>query len=228
MRAPWITVAIVLVAGPAIAQDGAMVADATVPVADAWMHGLPDPAAKAERPAPARVSPQARIVGSFRPVEPSNLPLPRPEGVRPTGQTGVDLYLDLSDAPGAVPGQSFHVYRKINAPTLRRSEVTIQVGVVTVVSIEGPLGVARVVGGPEPSSLPFLRSGGVLVGDFIRTDQPLGQEVPVARPVRRVRVKAPDAPAETVVAPPAEPTMPEDTAEDGFESWGADPAPIDF
>jgi hypothetical protein len=214
-------------AGVAHAQDGAMVADAAVPQADAWMSDLPDPAAKAVA-APKRVAPTARIVGSYRPVEPSKLVMPRPEGVHPSGQTGVDLYLDLSNVDGPRPGQSFTVFRKVAAPTLRQSEVTIQVGVVTVVSIEGPLGVARVVGGPNPSSLPFLRSRGVLVGDFIRTDQPLGvkEEVEVKKPVRRARPAKAAAVEPAKEEAPAEPKAKGD--EDGYESWGGDAEPIDF
>lgn len=157
--------------------------------------------------------------------------MPRPEGVVPSGQTGVDLYLDLTDIKGATPGQSFTVFRKVPAPTLRRSEVTIQVGVVTLVSIEGPLGVARVVGGPNPSSLPFLRSRGVLVGDFIRTDQPLGGEpepVVETKPARRVRAaRRTPAPADAAAKPtPEADKKPGD--DDGYESWGAATDPIDF
>lgn len=246
MRATFILV-VLLSAAPVAAQDGAVLAEAASPQkADAWMSDLPDPAAGTVKKkgatkvvsldeiaaAPARLAPTARIVGSYRPVEPRKLQLTVPEGVTPSGQTGVDLYLDLSEAPGAVAGQSFAVYRKVPAPTLRASEVTIQVGVVTIVSIEGPLAIARVVGGPKASSLPFLRSRGVRVGDFIRADQPMGQ-APEVRKKRPRRVKKPAGPA-TPAAPEAAPVevKPEPATKsgdgDGYESWGAETDPIEF
>jgi len=125
---------------------------------------------KATSPPPRKVTP-IEIIGSYRPVDPS-----RPENPQrpsPAAQTGLDLYLNAgADAPLRV-GQVFEVFRTITPADHTELRLTIKVGTVEILSIQGPLAIGRAVGGPSADARPHLRTPGILIGDFVRPNAPL-------------------------------------------------------
>jgi hypothetical protein len=119
-----------------------------------------------------------RVVGSYRPVDLrlGGVPDPKDKMPTPAAQRGLDFYLALEEGSTVRVGQEFSVYRRVAAPTVRRAVVTLKVGEMRVVGIEGNMGVARVIGAPIHAAHPYLKTPGVLVGDFIVSTRPLNAE----------------------------------------------------
>lgn len=117
-----------------------------------------------------------RVVGAYRPVDLRKAG-PAPQALSaPSSQNGLDLYLSL-ETPGAISaGQDFDVYRRVAAPTLRRTMMTLKVGEVRIVGIEGQLAVARVIMSEVNLAHPYLKVPGVLIGDFIVPTRPIVRE----------------------------------------------------
>lgn len=119
-----------------------------------------------------------RVVGSYRPVDLrlGGAPDPKDKMPTPAAQRGLDFYLALEEGSTVRVGQEFSVYRRVAAPTVRRAVVTLKVGEMRVVGIEGNMAVSRVIGAPIHAAHPYLKTPGVLVGDFIVSTRPLNAE----------------------------------------------------
>ncbi len=194
-------------------------------------------AGQAPAPAPKAAMPnEVAVIGAYRPVDAAE-----PKGA-PAAQAGLDLYLAATDSGVLQAGQHFDVFRRLPTPAAPEVEVTVRVGQVKIVSFHGPLAVARVVSGPDPSAQPHLSTPGVIVGDFIRADQPQKQSLADAskpnkarkRPARgnRRRNAGAKKPAKAAAEPgnaPKEPELPgppSNTDSDSFIFW--DQTPVDF
>ncbi|MBH23243.1 MAG: hypothetical protein CMH57_02040 [Myxococcales bacterium] len=119
---------------------------------------------------PKQVAP-IEVIGAYRPVDPSRaMNSKRPS---PPSQTGLDLYLGAGAGSPLVVGQVFEVFRTITPAGAPDIHMTLKVGTVEILSIQGPLAVGRVVGGPSVTAHPHLRTPGILVGDFVRPNAPI-------------------------------------------------------
>jgi hypothetical protein len=181
---------------------------------------------KIEIPPPGYEGTTARVVGAYRPTErrPQRIVVPR--GLKPSPQTGVDLYLEFPKMAVMVKaGASYAVFRAMASPTLRRTTVRVPVAVITIVSMEGNLGVARVVGSRDTSNIPFLRIRGVLIGDFIYPDLPV-KFVEPSPPLEEEKVK----PRKVRKGGKGTKGRKGGTSKDkdDYENWGVNPDPIDF
>lgn len=171
------------------------------------------------------------VVGTYRPVDITQA------GLGPAAQAGLDLYLSTNPQAGLSPGQRFDVFRRVPAPAVD-IEMVIKVGELQIVTVQPTVAVARVIGGPDQSAQPHLKTPGVVVGDYIMPDSPKVEPKPVARRRQRrkpaekaskaseaPRIAAKDpAPDEVVVKKPSSPGASTDT--DSFQFW--DERPIDF
>ena len=184
---------------------------------------------------PASPATPIRVIGAYRPVDPAM----RSSSDTNTVQTGLDLYFELGGARAVVAGQRFEVFRDVSAPNSPSGvSLRLKVGEVKILSIQGPVAIGRVVGGPEIASAPFLRSPGILIGDFVDPTRPIA---PIAKPKKRWRkrkqlAKTAPCPAPKTSAPQKNEVAKDQNDDDGgaaealdpddFRSWDA--RPIDF
>ena len=178
------------------------------------------------------------VVGAFRPVDPA-----RTHGDTASVQNGLDLYLQLHKAGLVTAGQSFAVFREVSSPSEPNdSTIRLKVGEVRILDIQGKLAVGRVVRGPELSVTPFLRTPGIIIGDFMDPSRPLADKntEPDAdqkrRRNRRKNAKASKSPKASKPCPKpmtgssvtsnTSETPRDNTDPDGFRSW--DNRPIEF
>jgi hypothetical protein len=132
-----------------------------------------------KKPAPSKDKPTnaaVRVIGAYRPVDIAKGSAAAWADLPPAAQNGLDFYLSIEKGTQLHVGQEFSVFRRVAAPTVRRSTITLKVGELRVVGIEGALAVARVISAPVHLSHPYLKTPGVLVGDFIVSTRPLPPE----------------------------------------------------